>query len=110
MNVANFTTLKVFPTLMKSVGLHGAMLIFAIPCTFGIFYVFFIIKETKGIALDAQKNDKNENTWCAVNVYEITKELKEIYVKYIKSLVFKYIRKTNRYYDQRRFNNGIIHF
>lgn len=53
MQLVSFATLKLFPILMVSVGLHGSMLMFAIPCTFGAFYVYFIIKETKGIPINA---------------------------------------------------------
>lgn len=61
MNAVSFILLKMFPILIVSIGLHGAMLIFAVACTIGSFYVFFVIEETKGIALDEQQNNNNNN-------------------------------------------------
>lgn len=53
MQLVSFTTLKLFPILMVSYGLHVAMLMFAIPCTLGAMYVYFVIKETKGMPINA---------------------------------------------------------
>lgn len=62
MNIVNFITLKLFPILMVSIGLHACLCIFAICCTIGTVYVFFVIKETKGISLDVQKKKTTPDT------------------------------------------------
>lgn len=58
MNGVVFLLLKLFPILMVSIGLHGCMSIFAILCICGALYVFFIMKETKGMSLDTDEHAK----------------------------------------------------
>lgn len=41
-----------FPILSASIQLHGVMVIFAIACILGSFYVYFALDETKGKVLD----------------------------------------------------------
>lgn len=55
LNVVGFGVLKLFPTLMASIGLHFSIAILCIVCVFGSIYVFLAIKETKGLSLDMQK-------------------------------------------------------
>lgn len=45
---------------MVLIGLHGCMLVLATSCILGSFYIYFAVKETKGISLDVKQN--NENT------------------------------------------------
>lgn len=59
MNTVNFITLKLFPILMASIGLDGCLCILATCCTLGTFYVFFAIKETKGLSLETTQKKKN---------------------------------------------------
>lgn len=56
-NIAAFYCLKLFPILSASIGLHGCMLIFAIACIFGALYLFFVLEETKGKALDTVRSN-----------------------------------------------------
>lgn len=56
MNVVVFILLKLFPILMVSIGLHGCMVIFGLSSIVGALYVFYIMKETKGMSLDTDEN------------------------------------------------------
>lgn len=43
---------------METIHLHGCMLMYAIACAFGTFFVAVAIKETKGKSLDEIHEDK----------------------------------------------------
>lgn len=47
-----FTVVKSFDTLALNIGYHGAFWLYAISCVVGIVFVFFLLPETKGKALD----------------------------------------------------------
>ncbi|XP_055295169.1 facilitated trehalose transporter Tret1-like [Sitodiplosis mosellana] len=65
LNLASFICLKLFPTLTVIIGLHGCMLIFGIACILGSLYILFVIKETKGISMDAvQSKNHSTNNSC----------------------------------------------
>lgn len=47
---------------MEIIGLHGCMSTLAIACICGSLYVYFGVKETKGISMDSiGANDKKHN-------------------------------------------------
>lgn len=61
MNAVSFGLLKLFPIFMVIIDLHGCMAFLATFCVLGSLYVYFIVKETKGIALDNKGNDRTES-------------------------------------------------
>lgn len=51
-NIVAFIGDKYFPILLEKIHLHGCLMIFAVNCCFGIIFVIFYMKETKGRSLD----------------------------------------------------------
>lgn len=41
-----------FPILSERIDIHGVLLIYAVGCMIGFFFVLFILKETSGQSLD----------------------------------------------------------
>ena len=69
-----FFVLKFFPPLSYSLGLHGCMWIFSVCCTLGIFFIIFVLKETKGSSLDddiSHKSSQNVSSkwWITAEVF-----------------------------------------
>lgn len=52
-NAFSFITAKSFPILAEIIHMYGCMMIFATFCLIGIFFVIFVMDETKGKSLDA---------------------------------------------------------
>lgn len=61
MNLVSFICLKLFPILMAIIGLHGCMLTLATACILGTSYIYFVVKETKGISMDSIGNRSENN-------------------------------------------------
>lgn len=49
-----------FPLLLEKLDLHGCMMIFAINCIVGSFFIFFILDETRGKPMDTLKAEKKQ--------------------------------------------------
>lgn len=67
MNITSFICLKLFPILMTIIGLHGCMLTLATACIIGSSYVYFAVKETKGISMDSI-GSKAGTKWIPLNI------------------------------------------
>lgn len=68
-----FISQKMFPILSARIDIHGVLLIYAIGCMIGFFFVLFILKETSGQSLDdvgtedekeKETNDKKVSSQC----------------------------------------------
>ncbi|XP_055299426.1 uncharacterized protein LOC129567002 [Sitodiplosis mosellana] len=66
LNITSFTCTKLFPLLLDKVDVYGCMLIFAINCIVGSFFIYFVLDETRGKPMDTLKAEQNqtENTNC----------------------------------------------
>lgn len=58
MGIASFVMVATYPFLLNTVELHGCMVLFASTCLFGIFFVAFVMDETKGKTLDLSNAEK----------------------------------------------------
>ena len=67
MNITSFICLKLFPILMTIIGLHGCMLTLATACIIGSSYVYFAVKETKGISMDSIGSNAGKQ-WIPLNI------------------------------------------
>lgn len=59
LNVINFIVIKGFPSLTEIIQLQGCLLIGVIGCVFGVIFVTYCVRETKGKDLNALKSDMN---------------------------------------------------
>lgn len=51
-NVSLFTAVKTVPSLVSSLGVHGAFLLYSCCCLTNVIICFFIMPETKGLSLE----------------------------------------------------------
>lgn len=63
MNIFTYFSVSSFLAMADVIGmsLHSSLLLFAITCVFGIFFVFFFVEETKGKALDLPIDENFRN-------------------------------------------------
>lgn len=57
--IIHFISLKLYPILLKSLDLHGCLMIFVFFCCIGFIFVFFVLEETTGQSLDDIGIDEN---------------------------------------------------
>lgn len=57
LNCTSFACAKLFPILIEKIGMHGCMIIFAVNCIIGSFFMFFILNETRGKAMDTLQSE-----------------------------------------------------
>ena len=51
-NISLFTAVKTVPTLISSLGIHGAFLLYSSCCLTNLIICLFIMPETKGLSLE----------------------------------------------------------
>lgn len=57
-NLCAFISVKIFPILMESIRLEGCLLILAVGCVFGLFYIILFVEETKGKNLNVVRKEE----------------------------------------------------
>lgn len=57
--IFHFISSKTYPILLKSLDLHGCLMIYAFLCFIGFIFIFFALKETTGFSLDDIGMDQN---------------------------------------------------
>lgn len=54
--------LKIFPTILFAIGVHGIMFLFGCVLAIGLIFTLFVVRETKGINLEGLENKDNNKT------------------------------------------------
>lgn len=57
LSLSTFICLKTYLALLERFDLHGCLIIYAVGCIFGFFFVLFLLDETSGKSLDDVGNE-----------------------------------------------------
>ena len=68
-NISLFVGVKMVPTLISSLGIHGAFLLYSSCCLTNLIICFFVMPETKGLSLEEiedfyKKRDRRISVTC----------------------------------------------
>lgn len=59
-NLIAFFWGKSFPLLLELINLHGVLFLLAGNCGLGLLFIAFVVKETKGAAIDTMKSTNKQ--------------------------------------------------